>query len=276
MTYRPGFVRQGDGSPAQWDNCAAATGAMDLDRDTRGGMTTTGARIRQLTGTISGGLLLSQIDAALLKGFGPRDHLDVRPKIAFVDAMNHLRLGQGAELYFSYRPLIGTKFDCFSGRFAGIHAAWMNELSADGTAIYWGDPGADGRRADVPRGYQWIPVSLVRQAAGLYIGSGYAQLGFSRDTEPAYKARIPAGTWFLHYFVSDGRITGHRRDHTNGFSATCTAPRLYRWSETVQARRKSRGLPPLSARSLVRLTSGSRERWYIGSQYAHPIPGTGG
>jgi hypothetical protein len=268
MTYRPAFVRQGDGSPAQWDNCAAATGAMNLDRDTRGVLRTTGARVRQLTGQSYGGLTLAQIDAALLKGFGPRDHLDVRPKISFVDAMTHLRAGQGAELFYSYRPLVGTRFDCWSGRFAGIHASWMNELSPDGTLIYWGDPGADGRRADVPKGFQWIPVSLVRQAAGLYAGAGYAQLGFSRDTEPAYRARIKAGSKFLHYYVRDGRIIGHVVNRTpNGFSARCRAPRLYRWDSRH---------PTLSPRSLVKLTSGSREGWYIGAQYAHPIAGTGG
>ncbi len=268
MTYRPTLVRQGDGSPAQWDNCAAATGAMDLDRDTRGTMVTTGARIRSLTGTTSGGLRLDQIDEALLKGFGPRDHLDVRPKLGFVDAMTQIRAGRGAEIYFSYRPLIGTKFDCFSGRFAGIHAAWANELSQDGTLLYWGDPGADGRRAGIPKGFQWIPVSLVRQAAGLYVGAGYVQLGFSRDTEPAYKARIPAGTWFQHYFVSDGRIVRHERTRTpGGFAVTCTAPRLYRWAAG-----------PLSPRSLVKLTNpkSSRYGWYVGGNWADPIPGTGG
>jgi hypothetical protein len=268
MTYRPTFVRQGDGSPAQWDNCAAATGAMDLDRDTRGVLRTTGARVRQLTGTTSGGLTLSQIDGALLRGFGPRDHLDVRPRIPFDEAMNHLRIGQGAELFFSYRPLVGTRFDCFSGRFDGIHAAWMNELSPDGTLIYWGDPGADGRRADVPKGFQWIPVSLVRQAAGLYAGAGYAQLGFSRDTEPAYRVHLPAGQEFQRYYLSDGRITRHVKTATpHGFSASCRAPRLYRWDAAHASR---------TPRSLVKLTSGSREGWYIGSKYSRPVSGTGG
>ncbi|HEV8489046.1 MAG TPA: hypothetical protein VGQ58_04600 [Candidatus Limnocylindrales bacterium] len=279
MTYRPGFVRQGDGSSAQWDNCAAATGAMDLDRDTRGAQRTTGAKVRQLTGTTSGGLTLPQIDAALVRGFGPRDHLDVRPKLAWDQAMAHIRAGQGAEVYFSYRPFVGTPYDCFSGRFAGIHAAWANELSADGTKLYWGDPGADGRRSDVPRGFLWVPVSLVRSAAGLYVGAGYVQLGLSRDTEPSYRLHLNVGTRFRRYFLSGGRITRSVADRTaGGFGSTCTAPRLFRFSDAVQARRRAAGLAPLSPRSLVRVTNpkSSRYGWWIASKYAVPIAGTGG
>jgi hypothetical protein len=261
MTYRPGLVIQGDGSTYQWLNCGPASSAMHLDRDTRGAETSTGAHVRNLTGDKSGGTNLAQDDAALLKGWPPIDHMDVRPKLPWSEAMAHLDRGQGFSLSLSYAPFSGTEWDGAPG-FRKNHRVFVNERSAGELLVY--DPLADGRRVGIPQGPDWIPEDLVRRAAGLLdldgqgnlLGQGYAQLGFTRDTEPDYKVVVTAGYFWRYILDSRGRIIRHDRARTGGFSARCTAPRLHDWA-TAALR------AAYAPRSLVRLTSGSRTGWYL-------------
>lgn len=266
MTYRPVLVIQGDGSRFQWENCGPACSGTHLDRDTRGASRTTGARVRALTGDLSGGTNLAEDDTALLRGWGPRDHMDVRPRVAWADVLAALDRGQGVSLSASYAPISGTVWDGSPG-FTANHRFFINERGSNGLYVY--DPLADGRRAGIPKGPHWIPESIMERAAGLLmldpetrrrIGLGYAQVGLTRDTEPDYRAVVTAAlapAYFWRYFVDSlGRITGHDKAHTGGFSATCSAPQLHGWA-TAAARAK------YSPRSLVRLTSGSRSGWYV-------------
>ncbi len=164
------FVKQLDGCKycSGGLNCTAASGAMAAFRGSAGRVVLSACQVRAETGDKQGGTNLSQIDAVL------RHHGVVgriyRPIAAatFVALMETGRYG--AIIQISYRAIAGTAYDCFGGKFRGNHAEY---ISAPGPGETWrvGDPGADGRRAGIPRGYQNIPISLMlRAAAQLDIG----------------------------------------------------------------------------------------------------------
>lgn len=259
MTYRPIFVKQADGSALQWSNCGPASSAMHLDRDTRGAHRTTGARVRLLTGDHVGGTNLGEDDAALLKGWPERDHMDVRPRLLWTDAMRALDRGQGLSMSISYAPFSGTKFDGSPG-FTKNHRIFVNERAMGELLVF--DPLDDKRRTGIPAAPVWVPETLVRKAAGLLdlngaglrLGLGWAQVGLTRDTEPNYtiSAISPGGTYFRYFLNNTGGITTHTAQHATSFTYPCSSPRLHSF---VNGR--------YNPRSLVKILSGPLIGWYV-------------
>lgn len=180
MTYEI-FVKQLDGCGymAGGYNCTCASDAMWLFRASQGRVHTTSCAIRTATGDRSGGTNLTQVDAV-------NDRLGVaggriyRP-ITAAALSGLIATGRyGAIIQVLYAPLSGSPFDCWSGRFKGNHAMYISGPGAKSGTWRVADPGADGRRAGIPRGYQDIPAALMFTAAarldlgGHELGTGKA------------------------------------------------------------------------------------------------------
>lgn len=159
------FVKQLDGCsymPGGF-NCTAASGAMAAYRGSQGRVHLTSCQVRTETGDRSGGTNLTQIDAVL------RHHGVVgkiyRPITAAL-LTDLIETGKyGVIIQVLYAPLSGTPYDCWSGRFKGNHAMYISGPGARAGTWRVADPGADGRRAGIPRGYQDIPIALMLTAA---------------------------------------------------------------------------------------------------------------
>jgi hypothetical protein len=260
-------VYQLDGSVCQGTNCVAASDAMLVSRSTAGKETPTAAHIRTLIGGACGGLTsdavryVNRVFYSLLC-----EQENAQPWSGLALASVH----RGFILHGSYSVFNGTRFDASRNNFGGNHAVYVQGANTDGT---WKvlDPLADGRYVGCPKGYEDIPDTLLRKFAGSVItgsgsalGPGLAMVLFSiPDVAPKrYAVSIagrPGGTPFFVYILVNGVIDHRVIAHTGGFSATCTAPKLYHW-------------PSLgTTHSLVQLTSGSRKGQYIDSKYARIV-----
>ncbi len=165
--------------------------------------------------------------------------------------------GRSAILQGGYAPIADSRFDAGRG-FRGNHSV----LVMPGFIVE--DPLADGRYGQA---YKYkgeaYPQSLMRIFAGRLqldpnvdklLGDGLCYAAFTRDNEPNFHVNVRAGDYGVYRIGADGYITpaGARTAHTGGFSATSTAPRLYRW----------RGH---TSQSLVRVLSGSHGDAALGS-----------
>jgi len=200
--HRVTFVKQLDGSPLGGLSCTCAAGAMALDRETIGAKRTTGARVRQLTGDSSGGTTLTQVVAALQRGFSVS--LTTKTPTSIADFDNRLHAGQGAILQGSESATRGTRYQA-SETFGGNHAWFVNQ--GRGWRLTMGvwvpteylvfDPLADARRPDIAVSPFWLPRSYLLTFAkrldltgrGNLLGPGKVYAAFTRDTEPHMHAK---------------------------------------------------------------------------------------
>jgi hypothetical protein len=260
MTYVPPFFPgQLDGSQFQGVNCSAWSASKAAAYHTLGAVQPTSPQVRQWTGDKVGGLNLAQVDYAL------RTHtsvdLDVQYRYPWASFVARIKAGQAAVLQGWYGPIADTRFDAGNG-FRGNHAI----LVLPGFVVM--DPLADGRRPGIYRFHgEAYPQALLLDFAGrLNIGGGsYRPLGaglvyaaFTRDNERSYRVVIKAGKYGV-YTVSGNTVTKSRVATTGGFSASCSAPRLYPW-------------PGHTSQSLVLLTSGSHKGQWVRSSYAVTTP----
>lgn len=263
--YQPTFQPQLDGTTFAGFNCTCASGAMAADDDSCGTRRTKPSTVRNWTGDTSGGTTLAEVDGALRTHLGI--DLDTRYRYPWADFVRRVNGGASAILQGWYAPIRATRFDA-GGGFGGNHAM----LVTPGLVVM--DPLADGRRAGIYKYHgEAYPESLLKSFAGkLNIGSGrYVALGsglvyasFTRDNEPDYRVVIhpakgtqgyPTQRYFNTFTVVNGVITSRGVRRTGGFSASCTAPRLYRW-------------PGHSSQSLVKITSGFLTGTYVRSAWA--------
>jgi hypothetical protein len=173
------FVKQLDGCgymPGGF-NCTCASDAMWLYRASQGRIHTGSCAIRTATGDRSGGTNLSQVEAVNEK-LGVTGGKIYRPMTDDLFAQLIGTGRYGAIIQVSYAPLSGTKYDAWSGRFKGNHAMYVSRPGDKAGTWRVADPGADGRRAGIPLGYQDIPTTLMLQAAarldigGRVLGTG--------------------------------------------------------------------------------------------------------
>ena len=199
------FVKQLDGCTyvSGGQNCTCASEAMWLYRASQGKIHTSACAVRKLTNDKSAGTNLGQMEQVSIN-YGITAGRVYRPAswetIESVMASNRY----GMILQISYRSISGTAYDCFSGRFKGNHAYFVSGKGAKAGTWRVGDPGADGRRSGIPNGYQDIPVSLLKRAAG-YLDLGGTTLGYGKAyayvtppdpsaSSPKYHAQVTTTT----------------------------------------------------------------------------------
>lgn len=190
MVYEK-FVKQLDGCTyvSGGFDCTAASDAMWLYRASQGRVSLSACTVRRKTGDRSGGLNLEEVRSVNI-GLGYPGGLVYRP-IWFEKLRGLILTGRyGAILQIGYSQIAGTQYDCFGGQFRGGHAIFISR-GTDATA-HAGDPGADGRRAGIPVGYQNYPWALLERAASaLPLGNGQT-LGGDQGSGFAYAYLTPA------------------------------------------------------------------------------------
>ena len=268
-TYIAGIIPQFDGSRYASANCGACSEAMRVVSQVKGARPAkgspwypTGKSIRAETGDTSGGLNPAQTTAASYREYGVPH---ASPRIsAFSDVLSKLSGAYAVDLLVGYGPI--NKYKSGSPGFTGNHRIVLVGRDTERRMLLSADPLYDGRRSGIPRGPQWIPQSVIYQAAGALVldpntgrtvvdGDAYFIPSLTHLSAPKpYKATVPNGK-FMRYTVQNGVITGRQGYETGGFSANCTAPQSYPW-------------PGHGTYKLVKLTSGSRSGWYINAKYA--------
>jgi hypothetical protein len=189
MTYRPPFIKQGDGSRCAWQNCGPASHAMAAMRHRRGvdpqnhhSWPPKPAEIRNYIGGPCDGTNLQENDAAVTHLY--EANMSVRYYVPWTTFRSLIISGRGAVVQIWYGVIAPTRFDASPG-FTGAHAIYVNERrSSDGAYLVY-DPLADGRRAGIPKGPQWWPATLLQKAAYAMPGTptGTINASFTRDTE---------------------------------------------------------------------------------------------
>lgn len=246
-------------------DCSGWSGAINTDAHTRGATKLTGRAIRLASNEPvpdpeSPGLNVQQVDAAIYKLTGGKvDMWTPTPgTIGRAGFRDHLIDGRWVHVAVKRGVLVDRGFGGSSG-FRGSHAITVHARMTDLSPVI-GDP-------LVPY-YYAASWDAILDAAEAVTPSGLLYVSFTRDLTVDYRVSVHPDPGkrrkkFLRYFVDgDGRITGRKASYTTGFSATCTAPRMHTGS--VQTRNGRVAV----ARELVKLTSGSRDEWWINAVYA--------
>lgn len=219
---------------------------------------------RAAAGDHSGGMNINQIASVFRSRFGRT--ILVPAGYGWLDLLQtlkrdhrHISLGVDYGLIpYAYQIQKGGSF---------AHQLGIDDIRADGSILLYDPLGTAAR---------WVPQSAVRGAAehiarrfrgtsgSLFVGLGRRRSAAATTAVARYKAVVPGpDTAFFEYHLANGVIRaqpfGRTGARTGGFSASCTAPRIYSW-------------PSLGRRvSLVKLTSGARKDHYIEAKFAHPL-----
>jgi hypothetical protein len=276
-TIVTGIVPQFDGSRYASTNCGCASEAMRIWSQQKGKRPSkgspwppTGAAIRRETGDTSGGTNPGQTTRASYNEYGIPH---AAPRIsAFQNVLNYLSAGYAVDLLVGYGPIGDVKSG--SPGFRGNHRIVLVGRNSDRRLLLSADPLYDGRRSGIPKGQQWLPQTIIYNAASALIldpstgrtvadGMAYFIPSLTHNTiPPPQRATVPKGK-FMRYNVSAGVITGRTAYNTSGFGAKCTAPQSYPVAPNANV--------PSGTFKLVRLLEGSREGWYINAKYAAPV-----
>ncbi len=232
-------------------DCAAWSGAIDTDAHTRGTIKLTGRQIRlasdePVPDVGSPGLNVQQVDEAIYKLTSGRVNMwtPTPGSIGRAGVRDAVVDGRWVHIAVKRGVLVDRGYGGSSG-FRGSHAITLHIRSTDLAPII-GDP-------LVPY-YYAASWDAVFDAAQAVTNTGYIYCSFTRDLTADYTFRVPADRRYLQYYVTAGRITKRIRRYTeNGFSGTCTPPRMHTGVYT---------------RELVQITSGAHEGRWISSYYA--------
>jgi hypothetical protein len=115
--------------------------------------------------THCGGTTQEQNKAAVAHLYGVT--MTLRYQVPWATFRSLIISGRGAVVPIRYSVIAPTRFDASPG-FVGNHGIYVNERRASDGAYLVGDPLADGRRAGIPKGFQWWPGALLQAAAMAY------------------------------------------------------------------------------------------------------------
>jgi hypothetical protein len=176
-TLVKGIIPQFDGSTYAASNCGACAEASRVVsqqknvRPSKGSpWPPTGASIRRETGDTSGGLNPTQTTLASEREYGVNA---ASPRIDnWTNIPSLLWKGYAVDLLLAYGPI--DDYRSGSPGFRGNHRFLLGGITDEGIdrglsldSLY------DGRRSGIPLGPQWIPLSILRLAAGrLDLGGG--------------------------------------------------------------------------------------------------------
>jgi len=229
-------------------NCTACAAGMVGEADSCGALRFSGADIRAASDEPdpdpkSPGLNLHQVEAALLKLSKGRIDLDTRKRYPFEKLQSRITGGAQAILQVN-RGVFVDAGEGHHNRFRGGHAITIG--ADDGNP--WVDDPLTGRFPTTWDTLRKAAGLLALDKHGAVCGIGRAYVSFSRDITKdvapvALGARLPAAgrvsvtpgpadggkKRFGVYTVQDRTVTSVQVRKTGGFSAGCTAPRLYTW-----------------------------------------------
>jgi len=261
VSYLPDITRYQQlkyGGATRGVDCTAWGGALCADAHTQGAIKLSGRAIRlasdePVPDPRSPGLNVAQVDAAIYRLTAGRVNLDtVKPgSVGRTGLRERVVAGQWVNLAVKRSVLLDRGY-LRSHPFGGAHDITVHCNPDDPTPVL-GDP-------LVPF-YQRASWDAILDAAQAVSGSGHLFASFTRDVIPEYAVRIHPrpgfdSQRFLRYFLTNGTIRERKGYYTEGFSATCTAPRWHGG--------KYPGM-------LVQLTSGSRKGWYVAAGWAQEV-----
>lgn len=281
-----GIIPQGDGSTYQWLNCGACAEASRVVSQTKNRRPSagspwppTGASIRRETGDTSGGLTPLQTTAASQREYGVSH---ATPRIASKQiVLDKLAAGYAVDLLVAYGPID----DYLSGSpgFRGNHRFLLTGRNTDTRKLRSNDSLYDGRRSGIPEGPRWLPQSVIFDAASrLDLGGGvrlaskygyddaYFIPSLTRLDQKRYAVSVAKGI-FGRYRLRDGVIIDRDTYSTVGFTASCTAPQLYRVANGVNVKEGTYSLVRLLTGSRGDATLGIGKGWYINAKFAHVV-----
>ena len=235
--YRPLHQTQLDDDPRyRWVNCNVNAAGMAVDKDSLALVRTDPDLLRRAALPDTDGLTLAQTLDAVEEVYGwELSARWLRPD----ELAEHLEQRGGAMLQIVRQPL----GDYCGSTFNGTHSVYVQEKDGANAVLF--DPLCPG-----PRRFDWNRIVLGGLAFGAILGRPtQVQVALTRPGRSAPSVRIKGKFW--RYTVSKGVITGRTVDESGGMSANCTIPVARRWP------RKG------TSRTLVRLTSGSRNGWYV-------------
>jgi len=183
-------ISQFDGGPLASKNCALASGAM-LARLAYG-IVTTGSQLRALQDDQEGGTSVSDVRAAISRGWGVRLSVGVLSPLQLRALMY---AGAGAEISIRYGEIpvaLRLQKDFTSGH--GVYLDGFREAGAEGPAAYYvmdplGHPWSGYRG-------RWWPADVVERA-GTVFGSGriIALWGFPGGRPPTQHPTLPRSAY---------------------------------------------------------------------------------
>lgn len=242
MTDCPGYIAPhraqlgADGGKYGPFNCTASSAARVLDQSTCSVYRFSGAEIRAassepIPNPQSPGLNLPQVDAAVFKLTHGAINLDTRINYAADHTIARVRGGEPAVVQFNRSSLIALGLN-FGSSFGKGHAASMDGVGG----LYMDDPLT--RRFPITDAQaKKILGSLIINGHPIGIGNSYASFGPDSihskwvvviHPEPGTRG-YPKLRYFNTFDVSGSSVIGTHVLRTGGFSATCTAPRLFKW-----------------------------------------------
>lgn len=205
------FVKQLDGCTYHppGENCTCAAHASWTVRATQGRIRRSSCATRRLTGDTSGGTNLGQMQAIATRDGVP----GVLWRPGRFDKLRELVLTgrYGASIGGGYGLLANTAHDCFDGGFRGGHGFYIKGGTADDAS--YSDPGADGRRATIPKGWQSIDWDWLQRVAGALPLAPGVSLAQEHGSGMVYALLTPADpVVVLERFrvVIDGNTTTRR------------------------------------------------------------------
>jgi len=183
MAYAPKHQRQLNGTSTAGEDCWVRAVSMAIDFATKGHAVPTVAAVRARAGVPTGaGNTANQEKAAesydTSKETGGRKPVKFDRRVAapWADATGPLQNGDKAVVVsLSYR-VVNEKKPTLSGdrAFMGNHSIMFlgSRQTAAGVEVKAWDSLYDGRRTGIPKGPQWWPLWLVRDAAAAFAGYG--------------------------------------------------------------------------------------------------------
>jgi hypothetical protein len=181
-------------------------------------------------------------------------------RVSWTTVERSVDAGKGVLLQGWYAPIADSQYDAGNG-FRGNHAVFV----PPGFGAM--DPLASGKGSLYQYAGAPYPRALLREFAGRLnvapsgysaVGLGLAYAAFTRDRVVPWVFHVGPSKLGVFTIGANGVISNVRIATTGGFTAPCTAPRLYRW-------------PGHTSQRLVQLTGGSHHGWFVRAEHAKEV-----
>lgn len=204
MTYQPKHQRQLNGTLTAGEDCGVRSTSMAIDFATRGATVPTVAALRTRMGVKTGPTNTSQQQKGAQSYDTPAETGKRKPVVfnrqspaAWSEFVGPLTNGDKAVVLSLDYGIVNDKKPNVSGdrAFDGNHSIMFlgSRQTAQGTEVKAWDSLYDGRRQGIPKGPQWWPLWLVRDACAAFAGAGRATGGIVPYSPLLVPAAPPPG-----------------------------------------------------------------------------------